>query len=145
MRIYITWRSASVTPEGLLPDLAVLIFKPFADRFNFALKNDRDWHNVSFDGFPHIMTAMCVSDHVLALLREEGVENPVRKFEGENADELNHLLNRVDVIEAAVREAVVKIKKTRSFDMIPLLGKRLKEIRLLLERRVSAQRGGLPV
>jgi hypothetical protein len=91
------------------------------------------------------MTAMCVSDQVLALLRNENAKNVMRLFQGEGTDELNYLLARIDTVEDAVQEALAEIKRIKFFDMIPFLGRRLREIRSSLEQRVSAQRGRLPV
>jgi hypothetical protein len=139
MQIYVAWRSATVTLEKVTPDLENLS-KTFSNRFIFKTKEKRDhWHQVIFE-MPNVVMAINVSDLFMTDLRGKNAHGLIRNFEGDQANNLNLILHRMDEVEAAARKAISAIESSK-LRWVPFMSEQFEAIRLTLERSLTRRSG----
>jgi hypothetical protein len=144
LTISVHWRSEAINAQSILPELAELLRRlDYLHCVPIESENAPLMHAVHLNGFYHMMTVIGATDRVMEILREKGVERPMRSCVEADYDSigeahnLTQLFHRLDKVEDYVREAVDALKKTRRFQMVPYLGTALKEIPLSLERALS--------
>jgi hypothetical protein len=142
MKVSVAW-NVDLTPNwfaGKLSKEALqsLVWKE-KDGIHSCCESNESWKQIFRFEVPDIMTGIRVSGEAIDVLRPFCTEriSARRRFEGEDFFELNQILSDADsrnLMQPVINRAAEELKATRSWLMPQRIARKVKDIRLVLEK-----------